>query len=146
MAKAGRKPLKLTEEMIERFIKAIRLGCPIKDACGCAGFSENWYYDQKNKAKKRPSLAVSKRFEEFSQRIKEAEGQATQRWLAVIEKAAIAGTWQAAAWKLERRRGMTAKVEQSTTIEHKVADGDATKQLMDKLARVAERDKTGGDS
>ena len=88
---AGRKPKILTEEMQDRFLKAIRLGCPIKDACGCAGFSEAWFYDQKNKAAASPNLATSKKFSQFLERIKEVEGEATNRWLAMIEKAAMAG-------------------------------------------------------
>ena len=30
----GRKHKELTEEMERRFLDAIRVGCPIKDACG----------------------------------------------------------------------------------------------------------------
>jgi hypothetical protein len=35
--------------------------------------------------------------------MQDAEGDAAVRWLAEIELAAKNGTWQAAAWKLERR-------------------------------------------
>jgi hypothetical protein len=40
---------------------------------------------------------------EFSEALKAAEARAVVGWLAKIEKAASEGTWQAAAWKLERR-------------------------------------------
>ena len=40
---------------------------------------------------------------EFREAIKDAEGRAVVKWLAKIEQAATEGTWQAAAWKLERR-------------------------------------------
>ena len=39
----------------------------------------------------------------FLAAIKAAEGKAVVKWLAKIETAASDGTWQAAAWKLERR-------------------------------------------
>lgn len=40
----------------------------------------------------------------FSVALDEAEGRAAQRWLRVIERAAVEdGSWHAAAWKLERR-------------------------------------------
>lgn len=39
----------------------------------------------------------------FRDAIMEAEGDATVKWLAKIEQAASDGSWQAAAWKLERR-------------------------------------------
>ena len=102
-AMAGRK-IKLTEEIIHRFVTAIKLGCPIKDACGCAGIAESTYYRWMELAD--TTRKDAHRFSEFRERVKIAEGEATQNWLAIIEKAARDGSWQAAAWKLERRRGM----------------------------------------
>ena len=144
-SKAGRKPKILTEEMQDKFLKAIRLGCPVKDACGCAGFSDGWFYEQSKKAKEQPGLATSKKFAGFLRRIKEVEGEATNRWLAMVEKAAMSGTWQAAAWKLERRRGMTLKVQQEISgpeggpIKHEITD--AKERLLDKLAQLAAREE-----
>lgn len=141
---AGRKPKILTEDMQDRFLKAIRLGCPIKDACGCAGFSEGWHYEQIKKAREKPGLATSKVYDEFLRRIKEVEGEATNRWLAMIEKAAMAGTWQAAAWKLERRRAMfIPKTKQEVEIDAKVETTDAKERLLAKLAELAERSGEG---
>ena len=60
-------------------------------------------------------------------------------------KAAMSGTWQAAAWKLERRRGMTLKVQQEISgpeggpIKHELAD--ARTRLLDKLADLAAREE-----
>ena len=139
-SKAGRKPLELTEERQERFLKAIRLGCPIKDACGCAGFSETWFHDEKRRAKEKPKLETSKRFSIFLARIKEVEGEATQRWLAMIEKSAIGGSWQAAAWKLERRREMfIPKTKQEIELDATVDIKETRKRVLDKLALQAER-------
>jgi|6_EtaG_2_1085325.scaffolds.fasta_scaffold10334_2 hypothetical protein len=146
---AGRKPKDLTDEMQDRFLKAIRLGCPIKDSCGCAGFSEGWFYEQKKKAEEQPKLASSRKFSEFLRRIKEVEGEATNRWLALIEKAAIGGSWHAAAWKLERRRAMfipktqlTAEVSLDATVE----TTSARDRLMDKLAGIAAKAEPGEDT
>ena len=58
--KLGRKPIELTEDRQERFLKAIRLGCPIKDACGCAGFSDDWFYIRKKEAAKNPKTEKNK--------------------------------------------------------------------------------------
>jgi len=98
------RPIKLTDELVEVFIRAIKLGCPIRDACGCAGIAESTYYKWMQLADS--NRRDAKRFQKFRTRVKEAEGEATQRWLAIIEKAASEGSWQAAAWKLERRRDM----------------------------------------
>ena len=121
--KRGRKPrLKtgppkkvLTDEMVENFLKAIRLGCPIKDACGCAGFSDSWFY-RTQQALEGKDNKESRQWAAFTASIKKAEGEATARWLAVIERAAHEGSWQAAAWKLERRREMfVPRVRQEVT-------------------------------
>ena len=87
---AGR-PTKYTPEVVTKMLDAIRMGATYELAAGYAGVSkdsfERW---RKNKA-------------DFAARIKEAEGVGAIGWLAKIEKAASDGTWQAAAWKLERR-------------------------------------------
>ena len=147
--KRGRKPIELTEDRIDKFVQAIRLGCPIKDACGCAGFSERWFYLQKSKAEKAPQKPNSKKFIQFLQHIKEAEGLATQRWLAIIEKAAQGGQWQAAAWKLERRRAMfipKVKAEVEATVDARVEVKDARERVLDKLALQAKRIAEDEDS
>lgn len=142
--KPGRKPKQLTPEIEESFLKAVRLGAPIKDACGCAGISETLYYGWMQEAEE-GKTARAKRFAEFRDNIKKVEGEATTRWLALVEKAALAGTWQAAAWKLERRRGMTLKVQQEISgpegepIKHEITD--AKERLLDKLAQLASREK-----
>lgn len=137
--KAGRPPLELTEEKQKRFLRAIQLGCPIKDACGCAGFSVSWFLECKAKVLSNPRAASSRAFVGFLDRIKEAEGEATARWLAAIEKAAADGAWQAAAWKLERRRGMSVKIKQELTGK----DGEAIKfESESELDQALSKDET----
>lgn len=81
---------KLTPDVKERVLQAIRLGANYEHACAFAGISGDtlWRY-RKNAA--------------FRMEVEKAEAQAVIGWLAKIEKAASEGTWQAAAWKLERR-------------------------------------------
>lgn len=138
--KTGRKAKVLTDAMEERFLRAISLGCPIKDACGCAGLGESTYYAWMVEANE-GKTARSKRLKEFQERIKEAEGEATMRWLAHIEAAANDGSWQAAAWKLERRRQMfVPKVKQEVSLDAKVETTDIKQRLLDKLAKFAEEE------
>jgi hypothetical protein len=132
--------VKLTDEIEDRFIRAISLGCPIKDACGCAGIGQTTFYKWMNWADGDRRDAA--RYRKFRERIKEAEGLATQRWLAIIEKAAKEGTWAAAAWKLERRRDMfvpRTKQEVTAEIDAKIEVKDARERVLDKLAYLAER-------
>lgn len=87
---AGRKT-KYTPDVVQRITEAIRLGATYKLACQYAGISTPLFYQWMNTKL------------EFLSAVKEAEGKGAIQWLAVIEKAAKEGTWQAAAWKLERR-------------------------------------------
>src|SRR5262245_57764314 len=84
------RPTKLTPEVQGRICRAIQLGATYALACAYAGVSED-------------SLARWRRHAGFAEQLKEAEGQAAVGWLALIEQAARDGSWQAAAWKLERR-------------------------------------------
>lgn len=87
---AGRKS-KYTPEVVKRFTDALRVGSTYKLACDYAGITEETLSQWR------------KKYPEFSEALKEAEGGAAIKWLALIDKAAQDGTWQAAAWKLERR-------------------------------------------
>lgn len=87
---SGRKQ-KYQPETVARFLQAIELGATHALAAGYAGISVQTFYNWKE------------RHPEFVQALAESEGKAALRWLAKIEQEATNGTWQAAAWKLERR-------------------------------------------
>jgi len=97
MAKRGR-PTKLTDEVKDRFLQALRLGATYEIACGYAGITYQTYLNWKERAAK----ANSGIFFEFFEDIARAEGEAAVKWLALVEKHATEDPkW--AAWKLERR-------------------------------------------
>ncbi len=87
---AGR-PTKYTPETAKKITDAIRVGATFRLACAYAGITEETFSQWR------------KKYSEFSDAIKEAEGAGAVGWLAKIEKAANDGLWAAAAWKLERR-------------------------------------------
>ena len=93
------RPSKLTAEITEKLRRAIQLGATYEHACNYAGVSYRAfrYWMEKGEGANRG------KFFQFFQDIKGSEGKATIGWLAKIEMAANDGTWQAAAWKLERR-------------------------------------------
>lgn len=82
---------KYTPERVEKIKNAIAVGATFTHACNYAGIDLDTF------------ARWRKRYAEFAETIKEAEGKAVVGWLARIEQAAKDGTWQAAAWKLERR-------------------------------------------
>ena len=85
------RPSKYTPATAKKITDAIRVGATFRLACDYAGITEDTFSNWR------------KKYSDFSDAIKEAEGGAAVGWLAKIEKAANDGTWQAAAWKLERR-------------------------------------------
>ena len=87
---AGR-PTKYTQEIVAAIIRAIELGSTYELACNGVGISHETFCEWR------------RRYPEFLEAVKEAEGRGVANWLAQIETAANNGNWQAAAWKLERR-------------------------------------------
>lgn len=89
---------KLTPDVQRRIVDAIRVGATYDLACKYGGISDqtlaNWLAW---------GAAGRKPYVGFFVAVKDAEGAAAVKWLAQIDKAARDGTWQAAAWKLERR-------------------------------------------
>lgn len=87
---AGRKT-KYTPDTVKRLTDAITLGATFGHACKYAGISEDTF------------ARWRKQYADFAEAIEAAEGKGILQWLAKIEAAANNGSWQAAAWKLERR-------------------------------------------
>lgn len=85
------RPTKLTPDVQQRICDAVGIGATYEHAAAYGGVA----YETFN--------GWRKRYVQFSEALKAAEGRAVVGWLAKIEKAASDGTWQAAAWKLERR-------------------------------------------
>jgi hypothetical protein len=110
------RPTKLTAETQAKIERAIRMGATYELAAKFGGVSYNTF----NEWRKRGEAELERRdnprvkegteqwiqeqpFLEFYETIQKAEGDAAVGWLAKIEKSANDGSWQAAAWKLERR-------------------------------------------
>lgn len=96
---AGRK-LKLTPELIDQVVTAIRLGNYAQTACELVGIGTTTYYRWLETAEKSGSPAI---YREFRDALKQAEAEAEVRTVARIMRAAEDGTWQASAWYLERK-------------------------------------------
>lgn len=94
----GRKT-KLTKEIQEKICKYIEIGVPFKYAALACGISERTLYNWLERGEKE---GKGKYFQ-FLQAVKEAEARSVVRDIAILEKAAQEGKWQAVAWRLERR-------------------------------------------
>lgn len=109
---AGGRPTKLTAELQEEMVSIIRGGNYVETACAFVGITKETFYQWlRRAAKERERLSKNPRFRmkeseaiyvEFSDAIKKAQSQAEIRDVLIIGKAAE-HTWQAAAWRLERK-------------------------------------------
>ncbi len=92
------RPTALDDLLGKRIIDAIRRGGTRHDAALAAGISicTMFRWLQKGRAGQEP-------YDKFSDRVKAAEAEYRLECVQVITEAAHGGSWQAAAWYLERR-------------------------------------------
>lgn len=90
---------KLTSELIKEAYKLVAAGNYIKDVYPILGIDESTWYRWLSDGEKAKS-GIKK---EFYETIKKAEKDAIARNVALIQRAAQEGNWQAAAWWLERK-------------------------------------------
>lgn len=93
---------KLTPEVQSKVVSAIRAGNYAHIAANMAGIGKSTYYKWLEMA---DAPRAKPEYVEFRDAVKEAEAQAEVASVALIRQAAQNGTWQAAAWYLERKHG-----------------------------------------
>ena len=93
------RPTKLTQEVQDRIMQAVQAGNYLDTAANFAGIDgstmRRWV--QKGEAPNAPEP-----YRSFCTALKSARAAAEVRSVALIQQAATGGTWQAAAWYLER--------------------------------------------
>jgi len=94
---------KFNEAITNRIAEALRIGATYEIAAEYAGISRSTLYNWMEKGKEQNSG----QYRTFLDSIKTAEARGAIANLAMIESAAKAGDWKAAAWRLERRHGYT---------------------------------------
>lgn len=114
--KVGRHTL-LTPDLQEKIVELIRLGNYAEDAAGASGISRSTFFGwivrgraEQERLRAYPNTPVradEKPFLEFLNAVEKARDEATARNVAIIQREASKGTWQAAAWWLERTRQHT---------------------------------------
>ena len=110
---AAGRPTKLTPETHARIVQAIQAGNYIETAAAYAGISKNTLYEWLRRgAREKERLASNRRarpqkaeqpYLEFADAVEKALAEAEVRDVVTVLKAADAGQWQAAAWRLERK-------------------------------------------
>ena len=93
------RPSKLTHERQAKICDAIRAGNYLETAAAFAGIDKTTMYLWMRKGR----AANRGKHREFVDAVEKAMADAEARDVALIGKAAADGTWQAAAWRLERK-------------------------------------------
>lgn len=94
---------KLTPELSKEICGYIAQGLTKKTAIDACGICESTFYAWLRQGEADLEAGKKNRFTQFLQSVKKAETKDKLSRLKVIRDAANNGTWQAAAWELERR-------------------------------------------
>ena len=120
------RPTKLTARHIRDVEQAMQLGLTYALASGYIGIGESTMYAWLARGREQPKSMYGK----FREALKRGQAKAAAVNLAHIQRAADDGSWQAAAWILERRFGyqkaanlhIDDHTEQTTADEHAADD------------------------
>ena len=116
MAVENGRPSKLTPEIHTRIVAAIQRGSYVETAAQLAGINKVTYYEWLKRGKavqamldeahenEQPDISAhDANCANFANAVFRAMAEAEVRDVTAIDTAAQQGTWQAAAWKLERK-------------------------------------------
>ncbi|MBU6429299.1 MAG: hypothetical protein KGR26_09835 [Cyanobacteria bacterium REEB65] len=95
---------KLTPEVQETICKYLRAGNTFRTSCEVAGVAANTGREWIARGEERHSARDGDEdYAAFAVAVRKSEEEAIARNVALIQKVAADGTWQAAAWFLERK-------------------------------------------
>ena len=148
MAEKGRQ-LKLTKRVQpdqpetygDRILNALNAGAYLEHACAYANVSRATAYGWIARGKDARALLEEhgntsqltnndKACLDFSDAVEKARAAAVVDNLEVVRAAALNGTWQAAAWFLERTQPQFYGRQQKIEVEHAPLTGDAARQKL----------------
>lgn len=94
---------KLTPQLTKEFCQALHDGLTFAGACDLVGISRGTFFEWMQRGEgTHPDRPQTQAHADFADAVKVARAARDRRYVKVIEKAAEDGTWQAAAWFLER--------------------------------------------
>jgi transposase len=127
------RPTALTPQTQERILSLLRLGNYIDVACKAAGIHKDTFYEWMKRG--RSGKAADERHAAFAVEVDSALAQAEARDVQTILMASQA-TWQAAAWRLERRFPERWSRSDRVRVDANVEVGVSDDGLLGKLARL----------
>jgi transposase len=143
------RPTALTKDVHDLIVDAIKLGNYQEHAANAAGITAATFYNWIDRGKReRERLSSSDEkpnpketiFLEFFEAVEKAKALAIAQNVAVIQRAAATGTWQAAAWWLERTAqkvyGRKQQLEHSGNADNPIALSVDVTELENKVNRI----------
>lgn len=127
------RPTKLTPETQDRIVTALRAGNYQETAARYAGIDGATFY----RWMERGTEETEGIYSEFCEAVENAKAAAEVRDVALIDLAAQDGSWQAAAWKLERK--FPNRWGRVTRTEISGPDGAAVKLEVDARSTLLEK-------
>ena len=148
MARTGRKRMSLDDPRVERLINGLRLGHFVEEACQHANISKQTYYRWLKEGealddKTTPLTSDEQDLRDLCDAIKAAELAGQSAALDVIRTAASRGTWQAAAWFLERRNKKWSNRTEITGPDGGPVETLTVDEVDQQLRRLIEETKRG---
>lgn len=149
-AKPGRRQL-LNAQTQERIVTAVRAGSYLDDAAALAGIGRStlFLWLAEGRAAQQKAEAGQKLTDretsclDFLDAVESARAEAQLRNIAIVQKAANEGTWQAAAWFLERTNprkwGRHETVEVGFADDRPLEVSEIASLLDQRIARMRER-------
>jgi hypothetical protein len=142
MARKGRRPAELDSPKVTNLIAALRAGNYFEHACAYAGLAPSTAYrwlergrkEQQSQADGNKPDPTESHYLELCESIEKARADAIVGNVAIIQTAAKNGTWQAAAWWLER----TMPNQYGRQIKAEVTQIDRTTDADADIARIIE--------
>jgi hypothetical protein len=148
--KPGRTPL-LNAHTQDRIVSAVRAGSYLDDAATLVGISRHtlllWLRNGRDAQDRHESghklTDRDRLYLDFLNAVETARAEAQLRNIAIIQKAANEGTWQAAAWYLERTNprkwGRHETVEIGLSDDRPMEVSEIASLLDERIARMRER-------
>jgi hypothetical protein len=149
------RPSKLSDELLERVVRAIRAGNYPEVAARHAGVHAATYYRWMERGAPARDAPEDEPYRRFRAEVERALADAEATEVGLILKAAGSGSWAAAAWLLERRfpeRWGRRRTETplTTTGTGLTGDDELDERALDAeferlLAEMTQRDPTGAN-
>ena len=117
---------KLNPQRQAMIIEALQLGMTIELASKYAGIEQKTFYNWMNRGR-RENEGI---YFQFLQAIEKAIAKSALVNMAIIQKAAKEGTWQASAWIMERRHKYHAKQEPEVIVQIDTKEASITQLIQ----------------